>query len=124
MVDCPECGKKFKTNKNYFRHLGLKHSECNDQCGAGLSSKQFSKKLDDVLIKTKDIQKQIDVDSIVYDLKIGKKDVKDLSVETKNKIKDVVLENEYLKGVIDAQKKQIKTLERQMNKCFTISYSK
>ena len=124
MIECPECGKKFKSDKNYFKHLGLKHLNCNGQCGAGLSKKDFSKKLDDVLLKTKEIKKQIDLDSIVFDLKIGKKDVKDLSVETKSKIKDVVLQNEYFKGVIEAQKKQIKMLEKQINKCFTISYSK
>jgi len=120
MIDCPECGKKFKNPKNYFKHLGLKHQNCDGQCGAGLSQKNFSKKLDDVLLKTKEIQKQIDLDSIVYDLKIDKKD--DLSL--KNKIKDLVLQNEYFKGVIDAQKKQIKTLEKQINKCFSITYSK
>ena len=124
MIECPECGKKFKTDKNYFRHLGLKHQNCNGQCGAGLSTKQFSKKLDDVLLKTKEIKKQIDLDSIVFDLKIGKKDIKDLSLETKSKIKDVVLQNEYLKGIVDSQKKQIKMLEKQIDKCFTISDSK
>ena len=45
MIDCPECGKKFKDPKNYFKHLGLKHQNCDGQCGAGLSQKNFSKKL-------------------------------------------------------------------------------
>ena len=52
---------------------------------------------------------------------MNKRDFNKLPIELKEKINKLVMENEYLKGVLSSQEKQIRLLKKQVDKCITKS---
>ena len=56
---------------------------------------------------------------------MNKKDFENVPVEVKEKISKLILENEYLKGLLSSQEKQIRLMKKQIEKCIgksTIQY--
>ncbi len=133
-VDCPLCHKKCKNDNDFLNHLEKIHK--NEDCGCGDENQEggskkkmlfkgvnkeqmdnFEKILKDAKNKIEKIDSNIQMNSLKYGLKIAKKDIDKIPEPIKEKIKSILLENEYLKGTIKAQENQIKIMKQHINKC-------
>ena len=139
-ISCGICKKNFKTMDTYFSHIEKKHAkslDCDCDKGGG-AVKKIKVKNNKDLKKDKPLSKkemqsifnkarndinntleQIELNSIQYGLKIdlNKKEINKIPKGIKDKVQSILMENEYLKGVIEAQENQIKLMKKQMDKC-------
>lgn len=129
--DCPFCKKKYSNYRNYIKHLEREHKNALG-CGCGMNggdinlkklekrkilNDDFDEKIDNIRNNLKKIQTGINMNAITYDLKLGKKDLESIPLPIREKIKHLVLENEFLKGNLHSQEQQINLMKRQINKC-------
>jgi len=121
-IECPLCHKKLRDHNEFMDHLEKVHK--NDDCNCGQAGgkilrdmNNFENKLVKVRDKIKKVEENMKMDAIQYGLKIGKRDVNKMPIEIREKVKSLLLENEYLKGSLKMQEKQINLMKRQINKC-------
>lgn len=136
-MKCPLCRKNCKNENEFLKHLEINHKnedcQCGDQKGGvdmvfkGADKEQmknFEMILKNARSKIEKVDKDMKMNAIKYGLKIGKKNADKLPEPVKDKIKNVLLENEYLKGMIKAQEKQIRIMKTHINKCIdTVDFS-
>ena len=117
-IECPICYQKFRSDNNYLKHLEKNHENQDCGCqGGGKKMKNFENVLKNAKEKIDKIESNIQMNSITYGLKIHKKDLDKIPLPLKEKIKSIGLENEFLKGTIKAQEKQIRLMKTQIDKC-------
>lgn len=114
------CLKKYKNVDSYVKHLAKIHRD--DKCGCGGSGKKllpnsFDQKMKRLREKIKQVDVDIDMDAITYGLRIDEKELRDLPLYLREKIRGLVMENEFLKGTIKNQEDQIKLMKKQVDKC-------
>ena len=129
-ITCPMCKKKCRDDSNYIKHLEKEHK--NDDCGCGEKSgggkvifkgadKEQMENFEKILLEARDkIEKaeaDIQMNAVKYGLKLGKKDIEKIPLPVREKIKGILMENEYLRGVIKGQDNQIKVMKKHIDKC-------
>ena len=123
-MNCPICQLKFKSEKSYINHLEKKHKE-EDDCGcdgvegggAPESMSQLDKTIKRARKKVEDAEKSINMNALEFGLKMKKKELDNIPVNIRDKVKSVLLENQYLRGVIDGNNKQIQIMKKQVDLC-------
>jgi len=135
MTECPICHKKCKNDNTYLDHLEKIHK--NNDCGCdnvkkggapkkgqmffkGADKEQmenFEKILKDARNKIEKIDSNMQMNAVKYGLKLGKKDIEKIPLPVREKIKSLLMENEYMKGVVKAQENQIKIMKKHIDKC-------
>ena len=116
--NCSLCNKKYKRLNNYIKHFESKHNKCN--CvGGGTKDKNMAKVFEKAKKSIDKTMKQIENNTIEFglDINLNKKEIEKIPVELREKIKSLILENQYLKGTINTQDKQIKLMKRQIDTC-------
>jgi len=116
--------KKYKSDVGYIKHLEKEHKNKND-CGCGLGGgankiipkNLFDQRVEKLREKIKKIDTDIMMNVVRYDLKIDERELGDIPVSIREKIRGLIMENEFLKGQIKTQEDQIKLMKRQVNKC-------
>lgn len=118
-VECPICMKKYKTDGSYIKHLEREHKNgCGCGVGGGrLLKKDFDEKMERLREKIKKVDADIAMNVVRYDLKMNDRELEGIPVMIREKIRGLVMENEYLRGQIKGQEEQIKLMKRQVNKC-------
>jgi hypothetical protein len=127
-VLCPLCKRRCKTDREFLEHLEHKHK--NDDCGCGEqkggkifkgldrdSMDNFEKILLDARSKMEKVEMDMKMNAVEYGLKLGKRDMEKIPLPVREKIRGILMENDYLKGVIKGQSSQIKMMKRQVDKC-------
>lgn len=130
-MKCPICYKKFKNDLNYINHLELFHKN-NKDCGCQDGGKKYgekyiptnnnmSKKLQQTMIRAQNkinqVEKNINTNALAFSLKLDKKEINKIPVGVREKVQNLLLENQYLRGVVEANNKQIQIMKRQVDKC-------
>lgn len=131
-IKCKACGKEYKYLKCYIKHVELKHTN-NCQCPQDGGAKKIrikkekypvpnpipKKKMNKIFInaddKIKSIEKNIALESLLTDK--SQNTFKMLPIYMQNRLRKLLLENEYLKGMIKSKNLQIKELQKNINKC-------
>ena len=124
---CPICRSKFKSEKNYINHLEKKHKE-EDNCGCdgidggaappkNANMSQLEKSIERAKKKVEDAEKSISMNALEFGLKMKKKELDKIPVDIRDKVKNLLLENQYLRGVIDGNNKQIQIMKKQVDLC-------
>lgn len=129
-IKCPICDKQCKNNSNYINHLEKKHKDndcgCDEKSGGGKivfkgadkeQMENFEKILREARDKIQKAEENMQSNAIKYGLKLGKKDIEKIPLPIRDKIKNVMMENEYLRGVIKGQDNQIKIMKKHIDKC-------
>ena len=135
-IYCGLCRRNFKKMDTYFNHIEKKHSndcDCDKKGGSKKkikiakvekSKKPLTKKEMQLVFNNakKNIDNtlgQIELNTIRYglDIDFDKKEINKIPKELQNKIRTVVMENEYLKGMLMSQENQIKLMKKQMDNC-------
>jgi hypothetical protein len=125
---CPICQSKLKNEKNYINHLEKKHKEkgdCGcDKGGSGCSSGggiKTTTKLENTIKrarkKVEDAEKSMNMNALEFGLKMKKKELDKIPVDIRDKVKSVLLENQYLRGIIDGNNRQIQAMKKQVELC-------
>ena len=123
---CPICQSKLKNEKNFINHLEKKHKEegdCGcDKGGSGCSSGGDSgAKLENTIKrarkKVEDAEKSMNMNALEFGLKMKKKELDKIPVDIRDKVKSVLLENQYLRGIIDGNNRQIQTMKKHVELC-------
>ena len=123
---CPICQSKLKNEKNFINHLEKKHKEegdCGcDKGGSGCSSGGDSgAKLENTIKrarkKVEDAEKSMNMNALEFGLKMKKKELDKIPVDIRDKVKSVLLENQYLRGIIDGNNRQIQAMKKQVELC-------
>lgn len=130
MHECPLCFKKCKNDNDFISHLEKVHKnddcECGEKSGGGKvlfkgadkeQMENFEKILKEAKNKVERIQANMQMNSLKYGLKLGKKDIDKIPLPVREKIKSLLMENEYMRGVVKAQENQIKLMKKQIDKC-------
>jgi hypothetical protein len=123
-MNCPICQLKFKSEKSYINHLEKKHKE-EDDCGcdgvegggAPESMSQLDKTIKRARKKVEDAEKSINMNALEFGLKMKKKELDNIPVNIRDKVKSVLLENQYLRGIIDGNNRQIQAMKKQVELC-------
>lgn len=123
-MNCPICQLKFKSEKSYINHLEKKHKE-EDDCGcdgvegggAPESMSQLDKTIKRARKKVEDAEKSINMNALEFGLKMKKKELDNIPVNIRDKVKSVLLENQYLRGIIDGNNRQIQSMKKQVELC-------
>ena len=125
---CPICQSKLKNEREYINHLEKKHKEEGD-CGcdkgdSGCSSGGGIKnttKLENTIKrarkKVEDAEKSMNMNALEFGLKMKKKELDNIPVNIRDKVKSVLLENQYLRGIIDGNNRQIQAMKKQVELC-------
>jgi len=128
-VKCPLCKRKCSNDNDFISHLEKVHKnddcECGEQGGGkpvfkGMDRSEmenFEKILKEARSKISKVEEDMRMNSIQFGLKIGKKEVDKIPGPVKEKVRNVIMENEYLKGLIKAQDAQIKMMKKHIDKC-------
>jgi hypothetical protein len=121
-MKCPSCGKKCRDHIDFLKHLEdvNKNSEnCGCGKGGGRCISGGSKDFVDVFEKAKKRIEKAEADmqmnAIAYGL--SKKEIDKVPIVFRDKVKNLVLENEYLKGMLKAQEKQLIMMRKMVDKC-------
>jgi len=115
-VSCPICHKKCKDDLHYLKHLEEKHK--NENCGCqGGGSKYLKNTLNKAKKRIEKAEKDLQMNAIKYNLKLTNQDISKLPPQIKEKMQNIALENEYLKGMIKSQEKQIRQMKTHIDKC-------
>jgi len=133
-MNCPICRKKLNNDFQYLEHLEKEHKNNND-CGCGKQtggkikipkqnilknndiSKKLKKTMENARKKIEKVEANVNTNAIAYGLKMDKKDFNEIPLPVREKVKSLLLENQYLRGVVAANEKQIKIMKRQVDKC-------
>jgi len=134
-MKCPICKKKMKNDIDYIDHLESRHKS-KDDCGCGgsgllprgrvpveknLDGNKMAAKLKATMEKARktveQVEKNINTNALAFGLKMNKKDVEKLPKGVREKVENLLLENQYLRGVVEANDKQIKIMKSQVDKC-------
>lgn len=120
---CPICKVKLKNEKSYVNHLEKKHKE-EDDCGCdgvsgggGESMSQLEKSIERAKKKVEEAEKSINMNALEFGLKMKKTELDKIPVGIRDKVKNLLLENHYLRGVIDGNNKQIQAMKKQVELC-------
>ena len=119
---CPICKVKLKNEKSYVNHLEKKHKE-EDDCvsegggGGGESMSQLEKSIERAKKKVEEAEKSINMNALEFGLKMKKTELDKIPVDIRDKVKNLLLENHYLRGVIDGNNKQIQIMKKQVELC-------
>ena len=123
---CPICQSKLKNEKNYINHLEKKHKEegdCGcDKGGSGCSSggdsgTKLEKTIKRARKKVEDAEKSMNMNALEFGLKMKKKELDKIPADIRDKVKSVLLENQYLRGIIDGNNRQIQAMKKQVELC-------
>lgn len=125
---CPICQSKLKNEREYINHLEKKHKEegdCGcDKGGSGCSSSEGIKtttKLENTIKrarkKVEDAEKSMNMNALEFGLKMKKKELDKMPADIRDKVKSVLLENQYLRGIIDGNNRQIQAMKKQVELC-------
>jgi hypothetical protein len=125
---CPICQSKLKNEREYINHLEKKHKEdgdCGcDKGGSGCSSGggiKTTTKLENTIKrarkKVEDAEKSMNMNALEFGLKMKKKELDKIPVDIRDKVKSVLLENQYLRGIIDGNNRQIQAMKKQVELC-------
>jgi hypothetical protein len=140
---CPICKSKFKNDENYIMHLEKKHKTENDcgcdgekvgggNCRSGgtvLASEetsgttQLEKSIEKARKKVEMVEKSMNMNALEFGLKMKKKELDKIPVDVRDKVKNLLLENQYLRGVIDGNNKQIQIMKKQVELCISLASS-
>jgi hypothetical protein len=123
-MNCPICQLKLKSEKSYINHLEKKHKE-EDDCGcdgvegggAPESMSQLEKTIKRARKKVEDAEKSINMNALEFGLKMKKKELDKIPTDIRDKVKSVLLENQYLRGIIDGNNRQIQAMKKQVELC-------
>ena len=121
---CPICKLKLKDTKSYITHLEKKHKE-EDDCGCDgieggaepTTMSELEKSIERAKKKVANAEKSISMNALEFGLKIKKKDLDKIPDDVRDKVKNLLLENQYLRGVIDGNNKQILIMKKQVELC-------
>lgn len=143
-IKCKECGKEYKYLKCYIKHVESKHGdncECKQDGGAKKLKVKKSKypvpkpipknKMNKVFTnaddKIKSIEKNVALESLLTDKTQNTFNM--LPIYMQDRLRKLLLENEYLKGMLKSKNLQIRELQKNINKCidnigqnFTLKY--
>jgi len=125
---CPICQSKLKNEKEYINHLEKKHKEKGDcgciekKGGSGCSSGGApGTKLENTIKrarkKVEDAEKSMNMNALEFGLKMKKKELDKIPADIRDKVKSVLLENQYLRGIIDGNNRQIQAMKKQVELC-------
>jgi len=125
---CPICQSKLKNEREYINHLEKKHKEegdCGcDKGGSGCSSgggikitTKLEKTIERAKKKVEDAEKSMNMNALEFGLKMKKKELDKIPVDIRDKVKSVLLENQYLRGIIDGNNRQIQAMKKQVELC-------
>lgn len=67
--------------------------------------------------KINQVEKNINTNALAFSLKLDKKEINKIPVGVREKVQNLLLENQYLRGVVEANNKQIQIMKRQVDKC-------
>ena len=117
---CPICQSKLKNEREYINHLEKKHKEKGD-CGCDKGGSASGTKLENTIKrarkKVEDAEKSMNMNALEFGLKMKKKELDKIPADIRDKVKSVLLENQYLRGIIDGNNKQIQTMKKQVELC-------
>jgi len=123
---CPICQSKLKNEKNFINHLEKKHKEEGD-CGCdkggsgcssgGASGTELEKTIERARKKVEDAEKSMNMNALEFGLKMKKKELDKIPADIRDKVKSVLLENQYLRGIIDGNNRQIQAMKKQVELC-------
>ena len=123
---CPICQSKLKNEREYINHLEKKHKEKGD-CGCDKGGSGCSGgatpgiKLENTIKrarkKVEDAEKSINMNALEFGLKMKKKELDKIPADIRDKVKSVLLENQYLRGIIDGNNRQIQAMKKQVELC-------
>lgn len=124
---CPICQSKLKNEKSYITHLEKKHKE-EDDCGCdGISGggtppkkanmSQLEKTIERAKKKVEEAEKSINMNALEFGLKMKKTELEKIPADIRDKVKSVLLENQYLRGIIDGNNRQIHAMKKQVELC-------
>ena len=124
---CPICQSKLKNEKSYITHLEKKHKEeddcgCDGLDGGGVPSKianmsQLDKTIERARKKVEEAEKSINMNALEFGLKMKKNELDKMPADIRDKVKSVLLENQYLRGIIDGNNRQIQAMKKQVELC-------
>ena len=125
---CPICQSKLKNEREYINHLEKKHKEVGDcgcdKGGSGCSSGggiKTTTKLENTIKrarkKVEDAEKSMNMNALEFGLKMKKKELDKIPADIRDKVKSVLLENQYLRGIIDGNNRQIQAMKKQVELC-------
>ena len=123
---CPICQSKLKNEKNFINHLEKKHKEKED-CGCdkggsgcsggGASDTKLENTIKRARKKVEDAEKSMNMNALEFGLKMKKKELDKIPADIRDKVKSVLLENQYLRGIIDGNNRQIQAMKKQVELC-------
>ena len=67
--------------------------------------------------KVEDAEKSMNMNALEFGLKMKKKELDKIPVDIRDKVKSVLLENQYLRGIIDGNNRQIQAMKKQVELC-------
>ena len=123
---CPICQSKLKNEREYIMHLEKKHKEkgdCGcDKGGSGCSSGgtpgiKLENTIKRARKKVEDAEKSMNMNALEFGLKMKKKELDKIPADIRDKVKSVLLENQYLRGIIDGNNRQIQAMKKQVELC-------
>jgi hypothetical protein len=103
--------------------LEKKHKEeddcgCDGVSGGGVESmSQLEKSIERAKKKVEEAEKSINMNALEFGLKMKKTELDKIPVDIRDKVKNLLLENHYLRGVIDGNNKQIQIMKKQVDLC-------
>ena len=107
-------------------HLEKKHKE-EDDCGCdGIDGgavpttenmSQLEKSIERAKKKVENAEKSISMNALEFGLKIKKTELDKIPDDVRDKVKNLLLENQYLRGIIDGNNKQILIMKKQVELC-------
>ena len=127
---CPICKLKLKDEKEYINHLEKKHKEKGDcgcdkggsSCSGGsVSATKLENTIKRARKKVEDAEKSMNMNALEFGLKMKKKELDKIPVDIRDKVKSVLLENQYLRGIIDGNNKQIQAMKKQVELCISLA---
>ena len=124
---CPICQSKLKNEREYINHLEKKHKEegdcgCDGIIGGGVYPKkanmsQLEKTIERARKKVEDAEKSMNMNALEFGLKMKKTELDKMPTDIRDKVKSVLLENQYLRGIIDGNNRQIQAMKKQVELC-------
>lgn len=119
---CPICQSKFKNDRNYIMHLEKKHKEngdcgCDKSGGSPVNTNQLEKSIQRAKKKVEYAEKSMNMNALEFGLKMKKKELDKIPEDMRDKVKSILLENQYLRGIIDGNNKQIQNMKKQVELC-------
>lgn len=132
-MNCPICSIKIKNDKNYIRHLEKKHKNsnncgCDSGEGGSVSGGGGEKvKIENILHTTMEkarkkvemVEKSLNMNALEFGLKMGKKEIDRIPIGVRDKVQNLLLENQYLREIVQANNKQIQIMKKHVDLCIS-----